>query len=244
MLIYVYILISVMNDFKAENISCIDCRLKADCFKKLTKEELQLVNGSKVELNFRKKEMVAKQGAFATHLMFVKMGVLKLYIEGAPGNNDLIVNIFPHGRILGISSIFGDSTFQYSISALENSTLCLIEINTIRKLMEKNSEFAVSLFRRLSMSTAHAYNQLFNLTNKQSNGRIASVLVYLAKDIYRSKKFKMSLTRKDLAEFTGMSTMNAVRVLNDQKKNDLIREKDGYLEILDFPTLEHISKIG
>jgi len=233
-----------MNDFPGDNISCVNCQLKADCFKKLTKEELKMVNRSKVELNFRKKEMVAKQGAFATHLMFVKMGVLKLYIEGAPGNNDLIINIFPQGRILGISSIFGESTFQYSISALENSTLCLIEINSVRKLIEMNSEFAVSLFKRLSRSATHAYSQLFNLTNKQSNGRIASVFVYLAREVYRSKKFKMSLTRKDLAEFAGMSTMNAIRVLNDQKKNNLIREEDGYLEILDFPTLEHISKIG
>ncbi len=243
-MIHVYVLNCVMDNSESINLTCVECEVKSGCFKKLTTEQLLLANHSRVELEFRKKEIVAKQGAFATHLMFVKKGVVKLYMEGCPGNNDLIINIFPQGRILGISSIFGDSTFHYSISALENSTLCLIEINTVRELMKQNNDFALSLFRRLSRSTSHAYNHLFNLTNKQSNGRIASVFVYLAKEVYHSKKFKLSLTRKDLAEFTGMSTMNAVRVLNDQKKNNLIREEDGYLEILDFPTLEHISKIG
>lgn len=244
MLICVYVLNCNMDNSVNINDTCVECEVKSECFRKLSTEELILANRSRVELNFRKKEIVAKQGAFATHLMFVKQGVVKLYMEGGPGSNDLIINLFPQGQILGISSIFGDSTFHYSISALEDSTLCLIEINTVRELMKKNNNFAISLFRRLSKSTSHAYNHLFNLTNKQSNGRIASVFVYLAKEVYRSKKFKMSLTRKDLAEFTGMSTMNAVRVLNDMKKNSLIKEEKGQLEILDFPTMERISKVG
>ncbi len=233
-----------MNNSDFFNETCVDCEVKSECFKKLTTEELILANQNKVELHFRKKEIVAKQGAFATHLMFVKSGVVKLYIEGGPGNNDLIINIFPQGQILGISSIYGDSTFNYSISALEDSTLCLIEINTVRELMKKNNKFALSLFLKLSKSTSHAYSHLFNLTNKHSKGRIASVFVYLAREVYKSTKFKLPLTRKDLAEFAGMSTMNAVRVLNDMKKNSLIDEKDGQLEIMDFSEMERISNVG
>ncbi len=233
-----------MNFSRGLNGNCIDCNVKSECFKKLTKEELQLANCNKVEVKFLKKEIVAKQGTFATNLMFVKEGSVKLYIEGNSGASDLIINIFPEGEILGISSILGDSTYHYSISALENSTLCLIDITTIRELMKRNNEFALSLFQKLSKSTSHAYDHLYNLANKQSKARIASVFVYLSKDVYKSTKFKIPLSRKDLAEFSGMSTLNAIRVLKELRKDELIHEKNGNLEIPDFEALERVSITG
>lgn len=54
----------------------------------------------------------------------------------------------------------------------------------------------------------------------------------------------MSLSRKDLADFTGMSTMSAIRVLNDFKDEKIILDKNGNFEILNIEALEQISKTG
>ena len=226
---------------RVKNDTCVDCGIKSECFKKLTKEELHLASCNKVEINFKKKEIVAKQGTFATNLMFVKSGMVKQYIEGYGDAGDIIINIFREGQIFGISSIYGEATYHYSVSALEDSTLCLIELSTIRELMEKNNDFTLSLFKLLSQNTAHAYDHLYNLANKQSKARIASIFVYLARDIYKATKFKMSLSRKDLAEFAGMSTLNAIRVLNELRNEHLISEENGELVINDFDALEEIS---
>ncbi len=224
--------------------TCVDCTQMSDCFRVLSKEELELVGQKMVRLSFRKGEIIAKQGAFATHIMFVKSGLVKLYRESENDQNDLIINIYAADNILGLSSLFGDSIFHYSVAALEDSSLCLIEINIVRELVGRNSDFSVSVIKRLSRNNLLAYEILYAVTHKQLNGRMASAMIYLAREVFQSSGFTMPLSRKELAEFTGMSVMSAVRAMKDLRQNGLIGSENGRIEILDMERLEQISKFG
>lgn len=227
-----------------ESPNCLICQNKSECFKKLNDKELENTDKGKVEIRFKKKEIIAKQGAFASHVMYIKEGLVKQYIEGSGGHKDVIINFFPPGKIIGLASLFGKSTFDFSVAAVEESTLCLIDINIIRGLINNNGEFSTTLIKKMSESTIYAYRQLYDITNKQLNGRLAGALLYLAKEVFRSRKFTLSLSRKDLADFTGMSTMSAIRVLNDLRNEGIIEDKNGSLEILKIEALEQISKTG
>lgn len=230
---------------KKESIAnCLICQNKSECFKKLNDNELKNTDKGKVEITFKRKEMIAKQGAFASHVMYIKSGLVKQYIEGSPGHKDVIINFFSAGQVIGLASLWGKSTFDFSVTAVEDSTLCLIDINIVRELIKNNGEFASMLIHKLSETNIYAYRQLYDLTNRQLNGRLAGALLYLAKDVFRSLKFSMSLSRKDLAQFTGMSTMSAIRVLNDFKDEGIIEDKNGNFEILNIEALEQISKTG
>lgn len=224
--------------------TCVDCTQMSDCFRRLKQEELDIVSKKMVRLSFRKGEIIAKQGAFATHIMFVKSGLVKLYRESENAQNDLIINIYASDNMLGLSSLFGDSIFHYSVAALEDSSLCLIEINIVRELVSKNPEFSISIIKRLSSNNLLAYNILYAITHKQLNGRMASALIYLAREVFHTGSFRMPLTRKELAEFTGMSVMSAVRAMKDLRKHGLVSNEDGIIEILDMERLEQISKFG
>ena len=229
---------------KTDSNNCMNCKNISSCFKVLTDTQLTGISQNRVSLNFKKGDIIAKQGAYATHLMFIKSGLVKLYREGDVGQNGLIINIFSAGNIVGLSSLFGDSTFNYSVSAIEDSTLCLIEINTIRKLVPVNGDFAVAVITKLSKNNLLAYEILYNITHKQLNGRMATALLYLAKDVYGSIRFKLSLSRKDLAEFTGMSVMSVVRVIKEFKETNVIKNDDGVIEILNIEMLKRISEFG
>lgn len=223
---------------------CTDCALKSKCFDVLELEELASVNGSKVEIHFKKKEIIAKQGAFASHIMYIKKGLVKLYLEGETGHHDVIVNFYPAGEVIGLASLFGKSTFDYSVAALEDATLCLIDINQVRQLVQKNGKFSARLIKRMNEGTLYAYHQLYDITNRQMNGRVAGALLHLAKNVFKSRKFNLSLTRKDLAEFTGMATMSVIRVLNDLKAEGIITDQNGVMEILNMDALEHLRHTG
>ncbi len=224
--------------------TCVDCTQMSECFRVLSKNELGLVGQKMVRLSFRKGEIIAKQGAFATHIMFVKSGLVKLYRESENDQNDLIINIYAADNILGLSSLFGDSIFHYSVAALEDSSLCLIEINIVRELVSRNSDFSVSVIKRLSRNNLLAYEILYAVTHKQLNGRMASAMIYLAREVFQASGFPMPLSRKELAEFTGMSVMSAVRAIKDLRQNGLIAGENGRIEILDMERLEQISKFG
>jgi len=217
----------------------------ADCFKKLTNTQLQNLARNRVHLRYNKKEMVAKQGAFVSHIIFIKKGYVKLYIESeSDDNKDLIINIFGPNQLIGLSSLFESNIYQYSVSTLVPSEICLFEVKDIKELIGKNPDFALGILQRSHKSTIHAYSQMFNLTHKQLNGRIASAYLYLSKQVFHNDKFKMILTRNELANFTAMATMSAVRTINMFKQQGIIREENGEVEILDFDRLEEISRLG
>jgi CRP/FNR family transcriptional regulator len=216
----------------------------AQCFKILTDDQFEKISKHRVRIKYNKKEIIAKQGSFATHIIFIKSGFLKLYIESESDDKDLIINIFGPNQLIGLSSLFESNTYQYSISALVPSELCLFEVNDIKEMIGQNAEFALGILKRSHKSTIHAYNQMFNLTHKQLNGRIASAFLYLSRNVFYSPKFKMILSRSELANFTAMSTMSAVRTINELKRQGVITDQNGTIEIVDFDALERISKFG
>jgi len=60
---------------------CIECKNKSVCFKQLDEKELLLTNENKVQIRFKKGEIISKQGSFVTHIMYIKKGVAKVYKE-------------------------------------------------------------------------------------------------------------------------------------------------------------------
>ncbi|MCD6091476.1 MAG: Crp/Fnr family transcriptional regulator [Bacteroidales bacterium] len=226
-----------------ENEGCISCKSDTNCFGALSDRDLKTIDKSKVAVTFKKGETIAKQGSFASGLIYIKKGMVKLYKEG-PDNNNLILNIFGGDELVGISSIYGDNVFNYSIVAIEKSEIYLIELAVLKQLIQTNAKFATAVLQRSNRNTLRAYNQMYNLTHKQLNGRMASALIFLSKEVYQSNRFKLTLSRKDLADFTGMSTMGAIRVLNTFKTDKIISDEKGFIEILDDNAIKIIAKVG
>ena len=69
-------------------------------------------------------------------------------------------------------------------------------------------------------------------------------MLFLADSIFHSDKFNMELSRKDLAEFTGMSVMSVVRGIKDFKESGIIRDENSTIEILNREKLVKISVSG
>jgi CRP/FNR family transcriptional regulator len=232
-----------MEELKNKH-DCKNCDTIVECFKNLTAKELESVYSHKVSLKYHKKEIVVKQGSFATNLIFVRSGYLKLYIESDFDNKDLIINIFGPNQLIGLSSLFESNVYMYSVATLVDAELCLFEVADIKKLIGVNADFALSILKRSHKSTLHAYQQMYNLTQKQLNGRVASAILYLSNHVFDSNHFEMILSRAELANFTAMSTMSAVRAINDLKKQDILTEENGVISIIDAKKLEQISKFG
>ncbi|MEN8122331.1 MAG: Crp/Fnr family transcriptional regulator [Bacteroidota bacterium] len=226
------------------NKNCENCDTLAECFKNLSEDQLDKISKNKVHLRYNKKETIVKQGSFASHIIFIREGYLKLYIESEWDAKDLIINIFGPNQLIGLSSLFESNTYQYSVAALIPSELCLFEVKDIQYMIGQNTEFALGILRRSHKSTIHAYNQMFNLTHKQLNGRIASAFLYLSRQVFHSDSFEMILSRSELANFTAMSTMSAVRTIKDLEKQGVITDIKGVIKINDFEALEKISKFG
>lgn len=216
---------------------------KSDCFSMLTPDELDFLYSKMTEVNYNKGEVVFKQGSFAGNIMVLQEGLIKTYIEGIGEN--LILQIFSPVTIIGLSALCEGNQMRFSSAqAYIDSRLSMIEINAIKQLMASNSMFASKLVALLAEQMIIVSGRFFCLTKKQTYGRFADVLLCLSNRIYKSNCFSLQLSRKELAELTGMTIESVARSLTKFKNDGLINVHNDTIEILDYPRLEMISFKG
>lgn len=219
------------------------CDIQAPCFQVLTVEEQELVRSSKTQVRFRKGDNLTKQGAFASYVLFIVEGLARQYLEGE-NNKVYNVKILKEGEFVGLSSAFVKNTFDYSTVALTDCLAFLIEKQAIAQLVQQNGQFGFNFIHRYCEQSSGLYSTIRNVLYKQMNGRLAEALLYL--DGFKRDKpdiFHL-LSRKDLAEFAGISTESAVKLLKSYEKDGLIDLKDKDIVILNSDSLKEISIHG
>ncbi len=223
--------------------SCAKYLNEVTCFEQLTEEEKQLIDNNSVEVVYKKGEIICKQGSFANHIIYLQEGLVKSYIEGSPRN--LILNITPARRMVGLPSIFeGNTTFLYTVSTYVESTVKLIDINIFKQLLRTNANFASRVIDILNENTFQTYGRFYCLVCKQLSGRLADILLCLSQRIFKDTTFHLPMTRNDLAELTGMSTESVIRIMKDFKDEKLIDVNGKTISLLQVDKMVKISEFG
>lgn len=223
--------------------SCEKAQVPFYGFDYLKQEEMDYIQKNTRELSFKSGEMLCKQGSFASHIIVITKGLAKIYFE-SQNSNDLILKIVSSGSFLGISAINNENVFRFSSMCYEDTNVHLIDIKVFQNLIKSNSKFASEVIKILNFDTTMNFERFFSLTSKQLHGRMADILICLSKKIYKSKSFRITLSRSDLGEITNMSTESTIRVLKDFKDDNIIRLSGKNIEILNMDKLRHFSQIG
>ncbi len=219
------------------------CDLQAPCFQTLTPEEIELVKASKTQVMFRKGDNLTKQGTFASYVLFVVKGLAKQYIEG-DHSKSFNLRIIKPGEFVGLSSVFSTNTFNYSSVALTDCHVFLVEKAAISQIITQNGVFGLGIIRRYCEQNVNLYDTLRTVLYKQMNGRMADTLIYINGLKEEDDAVFQLLVRKDLADFAGISTESAVKLLKQFEKEGLIKLKEKDIQILDEGRLLEISKHG
>lgn len=225
--------------------SCSFSFSDAQLFDMLTEEELELIQKNSIEVNYKKGEMIFKQGTFATHIGLLTEGLAKMFIADDNIKQKLILKILPPVNLLGVAFLSEENpVFFYSCQAYIDSTVELIDIKTLRQIVNQNAKFGKRIIDIMCEHTLINYGRFFCLTHKQTYGRMADVLLCLANRIYKTSAFDLELSRKELAELAAMSVETTTRILTKFKGEGLITMKGKKVEILEPEKLVEISQKG
>ena len=217
------------------------CDIQAPCFQMLSPEEVELVRGSKTQVRFRKGDHLTKQGAFASYVLFIISGLARQYVEG---ERDYNLRIIKPGEFVGLSAVFTKNTFNYSSIALTDCQVFLVEKDTITTVMKQNGMFAFNMVKRYSDQNANLFDTLRTVLYKQMNGRIAETLLYLDEFKPENPNIFQLLSRKDIADFAGISTESAVKLLKSFEKDGLIELHEKDILVINRNGLVEISRKG
>jgi len=219
------------------------CDIQAPCFQMLMPEEVVLVRGSKTQVLFRKGDNLTKQGAFSSYVLFIISGLAKQYIEGDNSRNYNLRIIKP-GEFVGLSAVFTKNTFNYSSVALTDCQVFLVEKDAIAKVIKQNGLFGFIMITRYCEQNANLFDTLRTVIYKQMNGRIAETLLYVDGFKNENPHIFQLLSRKDIADFAGISTESAVKLLKSFEKDGLIELNEKDIQVVNHNGLLEISKKG
>jgi CRP-like cAMP-binding protein len=221
---------------------CKVCTVKSKAALKLKGEEIDRLFNNCALVKFKKGDSIIKQGTFSTNVVYLRSGLAKIHIAGP--YHEQIVRIVKAPSYLALPTTFGDKINQYSVTVLEDSEVCFIDMGIFRYLLADNSEFSYEILLELCRNELDIYTRCANRTQKQLRGKIADVLLEMSDNIYHSAVFKLPLSQEELANLIDSSRESVSRVLTEFEKDGIISSSGKSVEIRNKESLKRISSNG
>lgn len=209
----------------------------------LSNEEMTLLLSSSNRIDYTRKDIILKQNTRISHIPFILSGLVKATREMRKGKT-IILRIEKPQTFLGLSSVFGGETYEYSAVAIEPSSILFIDAQALKRICEKNGVFAFELIQRLSQRNIFNTNRLTSLLYKQLPGRVADIILYFSEDIYQTQTFQFPLTRQELAELAGTTKESFIRTLSEFKNDRIIEMEKNRLTISSMNIIKTLSRLG
>ncbi|MEA1896882.1 MAG: Crp/Fnr family transcriptional regulator [Bacteroidota bacterium] len=223
--------------------SCDVCFYRSFLFDNLEKKELALLSLSRKEINYKKGEIIMREGEKISDFIYLKEGLLKVY-RTVSYRKEQIVGVAKPMDFVGLLSVFSKSNYQYSLSTLEDSAVCIIPLDLVRQMVHSNGEFASTLLEKMSKMNDQILNTRLDINLKNLRGRTAYILLMFSKEVYKSEKFDLPVSRKEIGELIDMRTENVIRILSEFRNDEIIKIEGKGIEIVDMVRLEQISEFG
>jgi CRP/FNR family transcriptional regulator len=223
--------------------SCENCELRELFFSSVERNELHSLCTQHTEVNYLPGDFIIKQGMPIEEFIYLKSGLVKLFISEENGKEQILTIARPF-NFVSMLSIFSSKTYNYSVQALEQSVTCSIPMDKINQLILCNGRFARSILEKMSHVSDNIIKEMMEIRKRHLRGRIAYILLYYSKELAGSLEFELALSRKEIAEYIGMTTENVIRSLTEFRKSKIIKIFGRVIEITDIQRLEQISKFG
>lgn len=224
-------------------INCKSCVYRHLLYDMLSDEEYEFINSARVEKIFKRGEIMINEGDDIGDFMYLRKGLVKMFKTNNQGK-DQILSINKPDEFINLLSIFSNTKHQYSVAALEETHVCVVKLEAVKDMAQRNSLFALRLMNRISTIADDIILKRFEINQRQVKGRVAYMLRFLAEQIYHKQSFLMPITRRELGELISMTTENTIRTLSEFRKDGIIEMDGKNINILDYERLTKICEMG
>jgi CRP-like cAMP-binding protein len=202
-------------------------------FEALNFRERELVKENLTRLEFKKKQMLFKEGSNPKGVYIVRKGKIKICKISDQGNQSIIY-IYKKGDFFGHRPLLALDTQPVSAIAMDNVVVSYIPKEFFLLLFNKTESFA----RQLALSLAREFsvwiNKMTVFTEYSLRERVALSLLILSK-IYQKdneERVVISISRDDFASFVGAAKESLVRTLRLFKDEKIISAKNTKITVL------------
>ena len=222
---------------------CVKCELRSAFFESFREDELESFCNNKYETFHSRGDVVFLEGDEIRNFSYLKSGLLKLY-KTTPNGKDQIITIAGPFDFVSLLGVFTISRQTYSVSALEDSVICHIDINEIKNIVRNNGLLSLNLMERLGTISNKIIQESMEIRRRNTHGKVAYILLKMSRELYMNPTFDLPVSRREIAEYVGMTTENVIRAMSEFRKEKIIRINGREIEIMDMEALDRISSFG
>ena len=223
--------------------TCEHCELRELLVENLDSENLKLVCSGKYEKYYRAGEIIIKEGMLIQDFTYLKSGLVKLFRYDSSGREQIITIARPMDYV-SLLSVFSGEYYNYSVSALEDSVTCNLKMNEVKTMASKYGKVAFNLLRQMSSVADTIILESLEIRKKHLRGRVAYLLIYFSETIFHLTEFDLPLSRKEMADYVGMTTENVIRTLSEFRKDGILKIYGKTIQIANMDSLRSISEFG
>ena len=154
--------------------------------------------------DFKRGQVIYAQGEPCTSVMFIKRGAVKLSVVSSSGK-EAVVGLLAHGDFLGEGCLAGQSHRMATASALEPTTLLLLDVQEMTARLHDNHKFADRFLSHMLTRNIRIEEDLIDQLFNSSEKRLARTLLLLARYGKHDKPVRPvpPISQETLAEMVG-----------------------------------------
>lgn len=209
----------------------------------LSNVEIEKVKKKSQRIVFEKGETILKQNMLSPYFFIIQSGLVKVVLEGYKGRNFISELLIPEDY-LGLSFILEEQEKNYSAISLSKVETICIENRILKNTADTNPIFQKNIIHELVKQNTNFLNKINILGNKNIHGKFANTLLYLFSEKFNNINLFDYISRKELAELSGISIDSVMKLINELKHDKIISVKSKRIVINDFEMVKRLQKIG
>lgn len=180
------------------------------------------IEANKKVYEVKKGELIFKEGQVVEGIYFVYQGILKVHKKWT-SDKELILRFAAGGSIVGHRGLSThNNNYPISVTALENSVVCFIDMEFFHSTLKVNLDFTYKLMMFFADELQDSEAKMRNIAHMSVKGRLAQALLDFKNQfgLAADGSLKLVLSKQDISSYVGATYETLFRILNE-----LIAEK-------------------
>ena len=192
---------------------------------------------------------IVRPGEFLFHagtafhsLYLVRSGTVKATAAVTDGTEQISGFYLP-GELLGLDGIETGHHIN-TAEALETSSICVLPFAALLELARNMDSLQLQLWHYASHEITFRQRLLMSVGRRSAEGRVAEFLLSISARFkrfgYSETRFRLPMSRQDIAAYLGLSVETVCRVLTRFQETGLLRRDQREIELNDLEGLAEL----
>lgn len=201
------------------------CANNIPIFSILKDEELHQICKKVIVLNYKKGDILFREGEISNRLFIIISGKVKLYKYTKEGKEQILF-IKTDGDFVGLLDILKTGKYEFNAQSLEDLQICTLLKTDFDNILLTHPKMCLKIIEKLHDKLVSLENLVQTLSTKDIEARIAGLLISFSKDFGKETKngveIDLPLSREDMGNFIGITRETVSRKLASLQDDNII----------------------